>query len=65
MIVTSKQSDKLTNKIIEDVNKQQIWWSDDRCCHWFFDFKVNGVWVSVKHLNNELTHCEVNLFDGV
>jgi hypothetical protein len=64
MIVTSKQNNLLTEAIINAVQEQIIFWSDDRMCHWFFDFKVDGVWVSVMNINNELTHCEVDLFKG-
>jgi len=62
-LITSKQKDKLTDEIKEEIQKRQIWWSDDRLCHWFFDFKVGDVWVSVKHINNELTECVVDLWE--
>ena len=62
-LITSKQEDKLTDEIKEEIQKQQIWWSDDRLCHWFFDFMVDNVWVSVKHINNELTECVVELWN--
>ena len=61
MKVTSKQ--QLTEHMIEEIQKQIIWWSDDRMCHWFFDFTCEGKWISVKHINNELTECDVEIYD--
>ncbi len=65
MIVTAhpKSNAELTDQMVKEINEQQIWWSDDRCCHWFFDFTVDGVWISQTHINNELTECTVELYD--
>ena len=52
----------LTKEIIDAVNKQTIFWSDDRCTHWFFDFKVGDLWVSAWSINNELTECIVDIY---
>ena len=33
----------------------EIFWSDDRNCHWTFDTKLsNGQWLDVRKINNEL-----------
>jgi len=50
-----KSNAELTDKMIQAINEQTIWWSDDRMCHWFFDFSVDGIWISQTHINNELT----------
>ena len=61
MAITSKQP--LTPEMIEAIEKRPIYWSDDRLCHWFFDFEVDGKWISAKHINNELTEIDVKIFD--
>lgn len=60
MKITSKQ--KLSPKMIEEIKKQRIFWSDDRRCHFFFDFKCQGKWISSVKINNELTEIEVEVF---
>ena len=60
MIVTSNQN--LSPKIIESVNNQVIYWSDDRNLHWFFDYKLDGKWISSININNELTHCKIEIY---
>jgi len=52
----------LTQEIIDSINTQVIFWSDDRCEHWFFDYSLDGVWISSTSINNELTECEVVLW---
>jgi len=64
MVITSKQPELLTEEIEKAVQEQVIYWSDDRMTHWFFDFKVDDVWVSAMHINNELTECHLDLFKG-
>jgi len=61
---TDEQSPLLTKEIMDEINKQAIFWSDDRMCHWFFDFQYEGLWVSAWNINNELTECCVDLFKG-
>ena len=39
-----------------------IYWSDDRCCHWMFDFKVGERWCTALFHNNGLSD-EANEFD--
>jgi hypothetical protein len=64
MIVTSKNTDRtLTPEIVENVLQQKIFWSDDRLCHWFFDFKCQGKWISCWYINNELTQIVVDVFE--
>ena len=38
-----------------------IYWSDDRNCHWFFDYKIGEVWVSCRNIDEDL-NIEVELF---
>lgn len=61
MTITSKQ--ELTPEMIEAIKEQTIFWSDGRMCHWFFDFKCEGLWISSIHINNELTEIDVDIFD--
>ncbi len=62
-VTESKPSDNLlTQKIIDSIQTQPIFWSDDRCEHWFFDYSLDGVWISSTSINNELTQCEVVLW---
>lgn len=39
-----------------------IYWSDDRMCHWMFDFKSEGHWCAALFHNNGLPD-ELNEFD--
>ena len=55
--------DLLTPEIIESINNQTIYWSDDRCEHWIFDYSLDGVWISSKIINNDLTLCVVELWE--
>ena len=36
------------SKVADEIATRNLYWSDDRCCHWFFDFKskATGFWVS-------------------
>jgi hypothetical protein len=61
--VHPKSNAELTDKMVKEINEQTIYWSDDRNCHWFFDFQVDGIWISQTHINNELTECTVELYD--
>jgi len=58
--IKAKQG-KLTNEIIESVQNQDIFWSDDRNEHYFFDFKFKDRWVSSVKINNELTEILINI----
>lgn len=60
MKVTAREG-SLTPEIIDQVQEQSIYWSDDRNEHWFFDFKVNDKWVSSVSINNELTEIIVDV----
>ena len=60
MKVTARNGN-LNNEIIKSVQEQPIYWSDDRNEHWFFDFKLNGKWVSSVEINNELTECKIDV----
>lgn len=62
MKITSRQP--LTPEMIEAIKSHTIFWSDDRLCHWFFDFKFQGKWISSRRINNELTEIEVEVYDG-
>lgn len=60
MTIKSKQS--LTPEMIEAIKTQPIYWSDGRMCHWFFDFKIDGKWISSKFINDELNEIYVEIF---
>ena len=62
MRVTSKQP--LTPEMIEAIKNQIIFWSDDRLCHWFFNFKFQDKWISSIRINNELTEIEVEVLNA-
>lgn len=64
MTITCKNYE-LTPDMIDEIKKQTIYWSDDRLCHWFFDFKFQDKWISSKHINNELTEIEVEIYDPI
>ena len=49
-------------ELVEAVQQQPIFWSDGRLCHWFFDFKFKGRWISCWQINNELTECVIDIF---
>lgn len=42
--------------------QEPIFWSDDRLCHWMFDFKAAGHWVEGLFHNNGLPD-ELNEFN--
>ena len=42
------------NKIAEVAAYKPIYWSDDRMCHWMFDFKVGEHWCAALFNNNGL-----------
>lgn len=63
-MVTIKHADGRTvsDNLFRKVLNQTIFWSDDRLCHWFFDFKYRGQWVSCKSINNEITKIIITVF---
>ena len=63
MVIISEQ--EITSEMIEAIENQPIYWSDDRRCHWFFDFKFDEKWVSSKYINNELTQIHVTIYEGI
>lgn len=55
----------ILNSIIDE--DPTIYWSDDSCKHWFFDFIIGiknnkNVWCEALHINNELNEYELNLY---
>ena len=38
-----------------------IFWSDDRLTHYFFDYKINDVWVSCLDVDNEINNITIDL----
>lgn len=63
MIITTLKPDMvLTDHMKEEIEKQVIYWSDDRDLHWFFDFICDGMWISSWSINNELTKIVVDIF---
>lgn len=60
MVIKSKQS--LTPEMIGAIKNQPIYWSDGKMCHWFFDFKIDGKWISSKFINNDLNEINVEVF---
>lgn len=62
MRVIRKDGELPSDELVAAVNQQTIYWSDDRCCHWFFDFQHNGRWISSWRINNELTECIIDVF---
>lgn len=62
MVKVTARNGNLTKEIVDAVKNQVIFWSDDRNEHYFFDFKVGGVWVSSVKINNELTEVVVDIF---
>lgn len=53
----------------EAINKN-IYWSDDRVCHWMFDFQVDGHWCEGLFHNNglderipEFSTLHINVYD--
>lgn len=58
-----KSNAELTQKMTDAIQGQAIWFNDLDCFHWFFDFMVDGIWVSSTQINNALTECTVELYD--
>lgn len=50
-----KGNNLLTDKIREELENfnKPIYWSDDRMCHWFFDYKIGDVWVSNLNIDED------------
>ena len=57
--------------VAEQAANSNVSWSDDRLCHWMFDFKVCGHWCDGLFHNNGLPdevpslwkHLHVNVYD--
>ncbi len=49
----TKNAHLINDEILERLHKGAIYWSDTRCTHWMFDFKVDDLWVENITLNNE------------
>jgi len=61
MIITSNTP--ITPEMKEAIQKQRIYWYDQKCYHYFFDFKFKDKWISCKHINNELTSINVTVYE--
>ena len=48
--------------IAEKVVEQNLFFCDRGSYHWFFDFKIEDMWVSSIRINNELTKFSVEVF---
>lgn len=46
------------NLIRHDARQKAIYWSDDRCCHWMFDFQSAGYWCAGLFFGNGLEELE-------
>lgn len=49
--------------IRDRVLKQPVFFNDTSSRHWFFDFKVRGLWISAVNINNELTEFDTEVFN--
>ena len=49
-------------KLKQAVLKRTVYWSDDRLCHWFFDFKHNNKWISSIEIKNDFSQIKVEVF---
>ena len=45
------------------VLEQPVFFNDTSSRHWFFDFKVQDIWISAVNINNELTEFTVEVFN--
>ena len=62
-IIPIKQALPTSYETIQDeINKQQIFFNDLDAKHWFFDFKINDLWISSVEINNELTKCTIEIY---
>ncbi len=61
--VHPKSNAELTQRMIDAIQEQQLFFNDLDCYHWFFDFQVDGIWISSTAINNELTECTVDLYN--
>lgn len=41
---------------------ETIYWSDDRSCHWIFDFKINDTWFENAEVDMVKTHIKFYVF---
>ena len=46
--------DQTACRIAYEAANKPIYWSDDRLCHWMYDFKVDGHWCEGLFHNNGL-----------
>lgn len=49
--------------IRDRVLEQPVFFNDTSSRHWFFDFKVRGLWISAVNINNELTEFTMEVFN--
>ena len=49
--------------IRDRVLEQPVFFNDTSSRHWFFDFKVDGIWISSRRINNELTEFGIDVFN--
>lgn len=54
----------LTDEIKERLSnfREPIFWSNDRLCHWFFDFKINNVWIESLNIDENF-NIEIGLYN--
>jgi len=58
------QPSLLTDEIIESINTQVIWWSDDREEHYFMDYSIDGIWIASHTITNDLNNCVVEIWES-
>ena len=63
-ITTLKEDQVLTEAMIDSINQQTVYWSDDRLCHWFFDYTCDGHWISAWEISNDFKTCVVDIWEG-
>lgn len=64
-------NEAIANEIAYVASRKPIYWSDDRLCHWIFDFKCCGHWCEGLFHNNGLPneveslvmHMHVNVYE--
>jgi len=54
----------VTPEISEAVLNADIFWSDDRNEHYFFDFKVGDKWISSRCISNDLQNFLIEIYEG-
>ena len=55
---------EVTREISDAVLNAEIYWSDDRNEHYFYDFKIGNKWISSRVISNDLRNFLIEIYEG-